>query len=261
MNNYTEESQYIKEFIYDGTFEGLLTAIFFAYKEKQQTKITSKDNYIPNMLSQITNIETDSSLYQRVYTSIKQKLNNTVLSNVYLVYLSETEGFEDLILKYLKLCYKHGTSINLAKNNDIIILIDRYVKRVNYEAERFRQFVRFKEITPLNFYAKIEPIYNILPLIIDHFTERYNDQSFIIHDLKRECALVYDKTSACIAPLPRSKSKEILSLNNDNTFEDLFRVFYKSVTIEERINIKCRNSFMPKRYHKNMTELTKDIVN
>ncbi len=70
------------------------------------------------------------------------------------------------------------------------------------------QFVRFKEIAPLSFYSKIEPDYNILPLIIDHFTERFSDQDFIIHDLNREIALVYDKKSSFITHLSKDKSKK-----------------------------------------------------
>lgn len=246
---------YIKELLYDGTFEGLLTAIFYAYPMKEQVIITNNKNYMPNMLNTITNIKTESDKCERVYKSIMSKLDNTVLSNIYLMYLSEINSCESIILKYLKLCYKYGTSINLAKNNDTIILIDKYCKKVNIEAERFRQFVRFKEIAPLSFYAKIEPDHNILPLIIDHFTERFSDQKFIIHDLKRELALVYDKENSFITFLSKEESKKILSLSTDNTFENLFKVFYKSTTIKERINLKCRDNFMPRRYHKNLTEL------
>ena len=246
---------YIKELIYDGSFEGLFTSIFYAYSIKDKVIITNKKNYIPNMLNQITYVKTEIDKYTRVYKSIKKKLNNTVLKNIYLTYLSEIDSCENTILKYLKLCYKFGPSINLAKNNSTIILIDKYCQKVNIEAERFMQFVRFKEIAPLSFYSKIEPDYNILPLIIDHFTERFSDQNFIIHDLNREIALVYDKKSSFITHLSKDKSKEILSLNKDNTFENLFKIFYKSTTIKERINLKCRDNFMPRRYHKNLTEL------
>ena len=207
------------------------------------------------MLNTITNIKTESDMCDRVYKSILSKLNSTVLSNIYLTYLSEIDSCENTILRYLKLCYKYGTSINLAKNNDTIILIDKYCQKVNIEAERFRQFVRFKEIGPLSFYAKIEPDHNVLPLIIDHFTERFSDQNFIIHDIKRELALVYNKKSSFITYLNKEESKSILSLSKDNTFEDLFKVFYKSTTIKERINLKCRDNFMPRRYQKNLTEL------
>ena len=117
---------YIKELIYDGTFEGLLTCIFYAYPMKEQVIITNSKNYIPNMLNTITNIKTESDKCDRVYKSILSKLNSTVLSNIYLTYLSEIDSCENTILRYLKLCYKYGTSINLAKNNDTIILIDKY---------------------------------------------------------------------------------------------------------------------------------------
>ena len=86
-----------------------------------------------------------------------------------------------------------AVNINLAKNNDIIILVDKYYKRVAQEAHMFTGFVRFKEIAPLSFYAQIEPVHNILPIILNHFTIRFSDQNFIIHDLKREIAIIYNK--------------------------------------------------------------------
>ncbi|URS74471.1 DUF4130 domain-containing protein [Clostridium autoethanogenum] len=38
----------------------------------------------------------------------------------------------------------YGTNINLAKNNDIIILVDKYTRKVTSETHNFNGFVRFK---------------------------------------------------------------------------------------------------------------------
>ena len=42
----------MKEFIYDGSFEGLLTCIFYGYPLKEDVKITSQDNYIPSLITE-----------------------------------------------------------------------------------------------------------------------------------------------------------------------------------------------------------------
>ena len=159
----------MKEFVYDNSFEGLFTAIFYAYTEKDSI-ITKNKDYLPSL----------------------------VLIKIYHLYLSDIKETDTLVLNYLKLCYSYGASINLAKNNDIIILVNKYSRRVTYEAHRFTGFVRFKEITPLNFYASIEPDHNILPLLINHFTKRFSDQNFIIQDLKRNTAIIYNKKNVTI---------------------------------------------------------------
>lgn len=245
----------MKEFLYDGSFEGLLTCVFYGYTSKEEVKITCQSSYVPTLITQAVYIETEEDKFQRVYDSIENKLSSSTLRNVYYLYLSEVSGVEDLILKYLKLCYKYGDKINLAKNNDIIISVDKYCKRVSYESHRFTGFVRFKEIGPLTFYAPIEPDHNILPLLSSHFTKRFSDQHFIIHDVKREIALIYNKKEVTIAPLSKEKGETLTASSLNDNFEDLWKQFYKSVNIVERENPRCQKRMMPRRYWKHLTEM------
>ncbi len=243
----------MKEYIYDNTFEGLLTAIFYAYSCKEDCIITKSRDYIASFLNEVSDISTEYDKFDRVYKSIVEKLNSEVLANVYYLYLCDIPDSSSIALKYLKLCYKYGSNINLAKNNDIIILVDKYTKKVTHEAHMFTGFVRFKEVAPLSFYASIEPDHNILPLILNHFTRRFSDQNFIIHDLKRELAIIYNKESFIITDLKREDFKVFTS--SDGEFEALWKTFYNSVNIKERENPRLRNRYMPKRYWSHLTEL------
>lgn len=245
----------LKEYIYDNTFEGLLTAIFYAYGCKEDCIITKSRDYISSFLNEVSDISTEYDKFDRVYKSIIEKLNREILTNVYYLYLSDIPSSDSLVLRYLKLCYKHGANINLAKNNDIIILVDKYTRRVAGEAHRFTGFVRFKEMAPLSFYSSIEPDHNILPLILNHFTRRFSDQNFIIHDLKRELAIIYNKKSAIITDLKKEDSKVFTSSTAQDEFEALWKTFYNSVNIKERKNHRLRNRSMPKRYWAHLTEL------
>ncbi|SFU81453.1 probable DNA metabolism protein [Clostridium sp. DSM 8431] len=248
----------MKEFIYDNTFEGLLTAIFYSYSQSSKCYITKEKDYIPSLLNEIIHIKTEEDKFERVYDSILNKLSKDILQNVYLVYLSDIAGSDTLILNYLKLCYKYGSSINLAKNNDIIILIDKYKRKVSHEAHILSGFIRFKEIGPLTFYSSIEPDHNILPILINHFTKRFSDQNFIIHDLKRETALVYNKESAIIINFTKSQAEDFIKSDSDKEFENLWSVFYKATDIEERKNLRLQRQMMPKRYWKHIFETQKN---
>ncbi len=245
----------MKDFLYDGSFEGLLTCIFYGYSSKEELKITYKHSYVPSLITEPIEMKTEEDKFKRVYESIENKLSSNTLRNVYYLYLSEVSGVEDLILRYVKLCYKYGDKINLAKNNDIIILVDKYCKRVTYESHRFTGFVRFKEVGPLTFYAPIEPDHNILPLLSSHFTRRFSDQHFIIHDLKREIALMYNTKDVTITPLSIEKGEELTASSLNDNFEELWKQFYKSVNIVERENPRCQKRMMPVRYWKHLTEM------
>ena len=245
----------MKEFLYDGSFEGLLTAIYYAYSYKEKCTIVRVHNYKPSLLSEVYEVITEEDKFSRVYKSIMDKLNEEVLQKVYYLYLSDIRGAEDIILDYIKLCYRFGVNINLAKNNSTISAVDKIARKVSHEAHRFTGFVRFREIGHLSYYATIEPDYNILPLILNHFKIRFSDQNFIIHDLKRDVAIVYNKKEAIITNLTKEDGERLNSSINDNDFENLWRVFYNSINIKERENHRCRNQYMPKRYWKHLIEI------
>ncbi|GAA0682345.1 TIGR03915 family putative DNA repair protein [Clostridium cadaveris] len=247
----------IKTLIFDASFEGFLTAIYDSfYLRTMNVEIHSVITHCSNFLNMEVLVETDEIKAQKVYRSIETKLNKDILRQVYYLYLYDTNASFTLAFKYLKLAFKYGSSISLAKNNDIIILVDKYCRRVTLEAHRFTGFVRFKEVSPMVFYSKITPDYNILPLLINHFANRFSDQNFIIHDHTRELAIFYNKEESIIAPLSQEKGDELSNSSINEDYEELWKSFYKSTTIKERLNPRQQRGYMPKRYWVNLNELS-----
>lgn len=243
------------DYLYDGTFDGYLTAIFYAYNEKETSHIYKEHLYAPSFLSSHRLIPSEIDKADRVYQSILTKLSFSTLDNLYHLYLSEEAEAETLGLNYLKLCYAHSDSINLAKNHDIIRQVDAINKRVWLEVHRFYGFVRFKEVCPRVFYAPIEPDHNIIPLMMEHFKKRFSDQHFIIHDLRRRSAIIYDTQNIFLRHLTPQESNELSKADITDAFEPLFKAYYTSTTIPERMNLKQQNRYLPKRYHKHLVEL------
>ena len=243
------------DYLYDGSFSGYLTTLFYAYPLKEEVRIYKELTYSPSLLTTSKYITTEEDKSERVYQSILTKLSYSTLDNLYNIYLSDEVESETLGLKYIKLCYRYGDDINLAKNNDIIRTVDLTCKRVWKEVHRFYGFVRFKEIAPLTFYAAIEPNHNILPLMMGHFKKRFSDQNFIIHDQKRHCAMIYNQQEIYISYLSIEDSHQLAKAEIRDNFEELFKTYYKATTIAERKNPRLQNSWMPKRYYKHLVEL------
>lgn len=247
----------IKTLIFDGSFEGFLTAIYDSfYMRTMDIEIHNSLTHHPNFLNMEVLVETDNIKAEKVYNSIQTNLHGNILRQIYYLYLYDNNETFTLAFKYLKLAFKYGPSITLAKNNDIIILVDKYSRRVTLEAHRFTGFVRFKEVASMMFYSKITPDYNILPLLINHFTNRFSDESFIIHDYNRELAIFYNKSESIIAPLSKEKGDEISNNSTNEDYEKLWKSFYKSTTIKERPNPRQQRNYMPKRYWANLNELS-----
>ena len=243
-------------YLYDGTFDGYLTALFDGYTEKEEVHIYKEKEYSPTLLAVSKLITTDIEKSERVYQSVYSKLSKATLDHLYLLHLSCKEEADSLGLFYLKLCYRYGDSINLAKNNDIIREVDLISRQVYGEVHSFCGFVRFKEIRPMMFYAAIEPDNNILPLLIPHFRTRFSDQHFIIHDQKRRTAIFYDTQTIKIQYLTSEESTALARAEIEDPFETFFRTYFKAATIDSRINPRQQNAFMPKRYYKHLVEVT-----
>ena len=242
-------------FIFDATFEGLLTAIYEAYyNEVKPQAIYSSLIYEPNLIDNPINIETDLDKFQKVYNAIERKISKKSLQKIYYCYLSETKESSNLIFSYIRMGFKIGKDIELHKNNDTVLNIDKLAKRVSLERHRFTGFVRFKEINNI-LYSSIEPDFNIVGLLGNHFKNRLTNEYFIINDAKRNIALVYNKEDYYLTTLD-SNMKALLENSYDTgEYSDLWRQYFKSTNIKERANSRLQKRSMPTRYWKNLTEL------
>ncbi|MGL4738192.1 MAG: TIGR03915 family putative DNA repair protein [Cellulosilyticaceae bacterium] len=245
----------MKTYLYDGSFPGLLTAIFYAYSNRAPTQVVMQDHYHYNLLDETVEVTTEEAKFERVYASLLNKLSRDTLKIVYYLYLSEDPSHGTLILDYLRLCYRYGLDINLAKNNETIIAVDALYRKVSLEVHRLYGFVRFKEIGPLTFYSSIEPDYQVLSLIANHFITRFSDQNFIIHDLRRHMALVYNQQDYYLQEIPQTFYTQISGQLKNDGFEDLFKTFYYHTAIMERKNQRQQLRYMPRRYWKHLVEL------
>jgi probable DNA metabolism protein len=245
----------MKCYTYDGSFAGLLTCIYEAYYKEMPDKIEKASLYNPNFIYEEIYIETDMDKYRKVYSAIKKKISETSLKNIYYVYLSELKDCDTLILKYVRLGFRVGADIDLFHNNDIVFNIHNLCEKVSHETLRMLEFIRFKNIEDSLYYSAIEPDHNLLPVITNHFKNRLPDQNFIIHDIKRNQASVYNKKEWVVIKLTREEGDKLQNKSDQALYENLWRDYFASIAIKERKNEKLQKSHMPKRYWKHMIEM------
>ena len=162
----------MRTYLYDGSFDGLLTAYFYAYKDKDIYDICRQTHYQPDLLSKPLNISTEEDKAQRIVTSVQQTLSSQTMRNLYLLYLSELPRCDFLGLQYLRLCYQQGAAANLAKHHPVIRQVDDACRKVKLELDHMKGFLRFQEIDSLVFYACFAPDHNQLPLLQPHLERR-----------------------------------------------------------------------------------------
>ena len=240
-------------YLYDGSFDGLLTAYFYAWKDTDVYTICREISYTPNLLSQPVHISTEDDKAQRIMRSVQQNLSAWTMRNLYLVYLSELADCNFLGLEYLRLCFAQGDSINHAKHHPVIRRVDDTRRKVLHEYDHMKGFLRFEKIDERVFFARFAPDHNQLPLLMSHLTRRFSDQKMIVHDEKRNCAMLYNLEQSVIIPFNMEDTVRLLRGRKDDTI-DLFRQYFQAINIPERKNLRQQAGFMPHRYRNYMPE-------
>ena len=131
------------DYLYDGTFEGLLTCIYENYYTEKASGIFREEAYQSNLLGGCMEVKTDPQKAITVYEAIEKKISAYDLRRIYRVFLSSDEYKETRILRYIILGFKTGGRISLMHSDPVVLDIQMIEKKVNVERERMMQFVRF----------------------------------------------------------------------------------------------------------------------
>ncbi|WP_243157965.1 TIGR03915 family putative DNA repair protein [Aminipila terrae] len=241
------------DYLYDGSFEGFLTCIYYHYYEEKAAGIFTFDNYQPSILNTFVEIKTQGDKAAKVYDAIGQKISPYDLQRIYRVFLSTVINREMLLLNYIRLGFKQGSKIRLLHGNPYVSPVEKAEKKVTAEVHRILGLLRFSVLEGEVLYAVLEPDHDILEFLADHFTDRYKNEPFIIHDKRRGKALVAQGGEWYITDFTEKNLPHISQ--NEKEYRALWKKYFETIAIKERTNPKCQKNFMPVRYWKHLTEI------
>jgi len=145
-------------------------------------------------------------------------------------------------------------------DRDVIVVL-KAACQVQHEIHRLTGFLRFSPDPRGVYSARCSPDHFILPALAEHFTIRFGETPWAIIDEKRGLCLSREKGGeAQISPLTAGPvSTPNLPLPTaggmEDTWEDLWRLYHRSVNNEAKKNLKLQRQFMPARYQRYLTEL------
>jgi len=286
-------------YTFDNTLDGLLTAVFESFFRKQQdVTLLAEGEQLPLFVDQQYHVVTDSEKAERVWKGLEKQLSKDGLHMITISWLSEERALNQPLFNFIcKVFRSHpptpspkgegrafgregglNSLLSFEQNasDPDVLAVRNTCRRVLHEQLRMKQFIRFQKAKDGTYLAVVSPDHNVLPLITDHFQDRFNDQPWLIYDAKRHYGYYYSLTpnpspkgegsnykvirvtfeNEAAVPFDLSNGKmnaEVLS-ENDKIFQDLWRTYFKAICIKERMNPKKQLSDMPRRYWKYMTE-------
>jgi probable DNA metabolism protein len=250
-------------FVYDNSFEGLLTAIFDVYDRKSsQARIVPAERHQPDAFAEKADVVSDEAKANRVWKGLQKKLSPEALRHVFSVYLSERPDREDLLLSFCRMVFATDEKVEENFSSPVVLQVARIGKQLHREKHRFEAFVRFVQLGDGTYFATIDPDFNVLPLITPHFTDRYADQAWIIYDTCRQYGMHYDGRTVQEVRfqfLPDTVAAVDLSTDgvqaaHEDLYQRLWQAYFKSVNIPARRNMKLHRQHLPVRYWKYLTE-------
>ncbi|UHG94457.1 TIGR03915 family putative DNA repair protein [Spirosoma oryzicola] len=248
--------------VYDGTYEGWLTAIFAIYDHKlTDVAFSRSEASTGSLFSRTHSVTTDEVKAERVLTGLRKRLSEEGMTRLYKTFLSDLDRPDDMMWSFVSHVFASAQNVEEDYAHPAVWAVKQAAKRVQREAHRMEAFVRFKLTSDQLYYALIEPDCDVLGLICPHFESRYADQHWLIYDAKRRYGIYYDLEKATTVTLGvqdgrtnRTGLVAEISDEGEAFYQELWRRYFKSVTIDARKNKRLQLQHMPKRYWRYLTE-------
>jgi len=249
-------------FSFDNTFEGLLTLVFESYRLRQfPDEILSGEGSQSVLFGSTITIVTDDRKAERVWKGIISHSSEENAHRIYRVFLADQQGTPALLTKYIRFIIDSVKNQEMNFAESVVLEVHKLHQKVCREAHRIQMFVRFQKTVDYSYYASFTPLYDVLPLCIPHFRDRYADQSWIIYDLKRNYGFLYDLSSVSRVVFDdlkvNSQNGQLhssLLADDEKLFQQLWKQYYHSICIQERKNDKVHRQLLPKRFWKYLPE-------
>ncbi|WP_010520324.1 TIGR03915 family putative DNA repair protein [Aquimarina agarivorans] len=247
--------------VFDGSFDGFLSAVFMVFELKLTNATIQCQQWNQNgLFSNDERVLTDQTKANRVWKGLQAKLPQNESLKLYYSFLSEKREIYNILLDVIQ--YTFGSATDTSRNftHPSILKISQTAKMVGREKHRMEAFVRFKLTKDGIYFANISPDFNVLPLLLKHFRDRYADQKWIIYDISRNYGLFYNLQNVEVVQMQFPDKFNFSASDTDYfdaiefEFERLWKDYYQSVTIKSRKNNKLHLQHVPKRYWKYLSE-------
>lgn len=241
------------------TIEGIFCALFESFTIKEIPQIIFSGDFQPSFDCKIKTIKNIDENVLRVKKGIIKNGGISLLSAIFYVFRSSDELKETIIFNAARKCLSARKNLlDDYKDPDILAFYELKTK-ISFEAHRMLGFVRFEKSKGGVWYANISPDNNIVDLLAPHFNKRFPKEKFVLHDDKRHLLCICDGKNTMTF---KSQEPITVYLDDDEVeFQNLWRVYFNSVSIKERKNQRLQDNYLPRRYRKRMTEFLDDVNN
>ena len=236
---------------YDGTLDGLLTCIFESYAQRESPAAILSPEEPQCSLFETRSIATCLEKAGRVLAGLRRTAGYEAADIVQLSHLTCLPEKERHALAFTRLAMKTGRAACSMLADPRVSVLNQAIRALQIEAHHLCGFVRFTE-SDGTLVSLIAPKNDVLPLLDEHFSDRFPEERFIIYDRSRMTALMHLPGMSRIVPVRELRIPAVMEKELD--VQNLWRRFHQTIAIDSRSNRKLQQNLLPLRFRPDMTE-------
>lgn len=241
--------------------DGIFTAVYDAWDSHvghRNVKLEAGGGNDPELFSEYRKVVTDSGKAEKVARTLRHRLSEEAYEHIYNATLAKDADKAVHIYRtiVLGLTVKDGRNIMDCLGDVSVRRVFECSRRAGHEAHMYTGFLRFTELKNKVLYAQIEPENQVLPLIGEHFADRFPEENFLIYDKRHQNFIAHAAKGPWIlvwGEAPDEKAVREVS-DEECRYQELWKAFHRTIAIKERTNLGLQRQMLPLRYRKNMTE-------
>lgn len=264
-------------YLYDGCFDGFLCAASEAFRavsagaRLEDVSVSCVEHRVDDLFSANVSVATDPRRARALAARFAAAAGAEEIETLIVSHASNDPRAAQLLLRYIDLTLAAGAPVIDNVSLPDVRMLRLIRDRVTNEIHKFLGFVRFRRVTDILYYAPVKPDADIVGFIGPHFADRFPDQSFLIHDVRRRIGF-WRKREAGPAPAVAGKREfhrwgivdlrdmppelhEALSQDREPLVAAMWREYFDSIAIQERRNHRLQARLMPRRYWEQLAEV------
>lgn len=244
----------------EDTLESVFTAIYLAYEENRNLDDTILClTEEPFFFAEDVVVKPDTEKTRKVMNTLTRRFGRADCQHLCMALASGDEGKAQAVYRTVVNGLRRGCRAghlfdNLAE--DSIHKAFALGRSVSTEVGHQKQFLRFQELDNGILYSKIGPKNDVIVFLMPHFADRLPIENFVIYDEKRSLFGIHPAGRAwyLLRGGEAESEAQVHYSEEELQYQELFRHFCRTITIEERKNSRLQQSMLPLRFREYMIE-------
>ncbi len=244
-------------FTHDGTADGFLCALACALEAGPEASVTDAAAESGGFLFDAPRrVATDAERARRLLAELRERLSPASARRIWYASLADVPGAGAAALAYLRLAERWGARVDDYQAEPAVRRLHALAARVGAEIHRLKGLTRFRKLKDGGWWAPLAPDHRVLWPVALHFRRRMPQERWLLHDVRRGIAVVWDGRDLSERRAERGEETSPAPLASDEAaWEELWRGFFRRIAVPGRENPALQARNMPRRYWRRLVEL------